>query len=65
KDVYSDSINSDKYIFNLGERCFLATKASLKKLKSHLLMWLTRVINTKNNHLKQTAKGARKCAFFV
>ena len=33
KDVYSDSINSDKYIFNLGERCFLATKGELKEIE--------------------------------
>ena len=33
KDVYSDSIKSDKYIFNLGERCFLATKGELKEIE--------------------------------
>ena len=33
KDVYSDSINSDKYIFNLGERCFLATKGELTEIE--------------------------------
>lgn len=32
KDVYSDSIKSDKYIFNLGERCFLATKGVLTEI---------------------------------
>ena len=33
KDVYSDSINSDKYIFNLGERCFLATQGELTEIE--------------------------------
>ena len=33
KDVYSDSVNSDKYIFNLGERCFHATKGELKEIE--------------------------------
>lgn len=32
KDVYSDSIISDKYIFNLGERCFLATKGEVHEI---------------------------------
>ena len=33
KDVYSDSVKSDKYIFNLGERCFLATKGHLEEIE--------------------------------
>jgi hypothetical protein len=32
KDVYSDSVKSDKYIFNLGERCFLATNGVLTEI---------------------------------
>jgi hypothetical protein len=32
KDVYSDSVKSDKYIFNLGERCFLATNGALTEI---------------------------------
>ncbi len=37
KDVYSDSITSDKYIFNLGERCFLATKGNLQQIEKPAL----------------------------
>lgn len=37
KDVYSDSIKSDKYIFNLGERCFLATKGVLTEIEKPTL----------------------------
>ena len=38
KDVYSDSIRSDRYIFNLGERCFLATKGELKEIEKPALV---------------------------
>lgn len=30
-DVYSDNVRSDKYIFSLGERCFLAQNGRLKE----------------------------------
>lgn len=32
EDVYSDSLDHDKYIFALGKRCFLATKGNLKEI---------------------------------
>lgn len=32
EDVYSDSLEHDKYIFALGKRCFLATKGTLKEI---------------------------------
>ncbi len=32
EDVYSDSLEHDKYIFALGKRCFLATKGELKEV---------------------------------
>ena len=32
ENVYSDSIDHDRYIFALGKHCYLATKGNLKEI---------------------------------